>query len=491
MKKIFYHIFLLSTITGAASCSKFLDEKPYYALTDANAITDLSKAKAAVGGVYATFQGDDWAGSLYIAQASKAGFVKWVTMDYDMSYTQVTRTSAAPWTSFYKSLNAANFAVNGINALAANIISDEQKNTLVAEARCLRAWVHANLLWNYGHWWADDSDEYGLLYRDEVIDLKNIQKARINVGDSYQKIYEDLDFAIANLPGFTTSRYMSKEFAKALKAKLLLYRGGYRNNAAELNQALTLVNDVLQNHAPAFDMMPDLDQVYKQSWDAKENLFARYLENDGTRTTKGGYYYTYYLSQIAGTTLPLAPNVTLTAGLNFGLDWFKQDPRWNIVTGPVRAGETWDNTYRHTFKKVARYGSIEGKTVNDEKYAAYYFRFPELYLMKAELIARTGGTVSDALAPLNEMRAKRTNPVLPALSATTMDEFMDLLFKEIFTETFIENGSEFFASLRFKSQGRRWIEVIKDKTLEENRICWPIPDAEMINNKLMKQNPDL
>lgn len=491
MKKTFYHILLATFATGAVSCNKFLDEKPYYALTDVNAITDLGKAKAAIGGVYATFQGDDWAGSTYIAQASKAGFVKWIQSDYDMTYTQLSRTSAAPWTSFYKSLNAANFAVNGIDILPANILSESDKKALVAEGRCLRAWIHANIFWNYGHWWADDADPYGLLYRDEVVDLKNIQKARITVGESYQKIFEDLDFAITNLPGFKSSRYMSKEFAKVLKAKLLLYRGGYRNNAAELNDALTLVNDVLQNHAPAFDMETNLDQVYKQSWDSKENLFARYLENDGTRTTKGGYYYTYYLSQIAGTTLPLGPGAIATAGLFYGLDWFQQDPRWSVVTGPVRAGETWDNTYRWTFKKVARYGSIEGKTVNDEKYAAYYFRFPELYLMKAELIARTGGTVAEALAPLNEMRAKRTSPVLPALSAANMDEFMNILFREIFTETFIENGSEFFASLRFKSQGKRWIEVMKDKTLEENKICWPIPDAEVTNNKLMKQNPDM
>ncbi|WP_127128802.1 RagB/SusD family nutrient uptake outer membrane protein [Pseudoflavitalea rhizosphaerae] len=491
MTKTIYHILLATLATGSVSCNKFLDEKPYYALTDDNAITSLSKARAAIGGVYATFQGDNWAGSTYIAQASKSGFVKWVVSDYDMAYTQLSRTSAEPWTSFYKSLNAANFAVNGIDALSSSIISDDEKKMLVAEGRCLRAWVHSNILWNYCHWWADDADEYGLLYRDEVINLKNIQKARISVGESYQKIFEDLDFAIANLPAFKSSRYVSKEFAQVLKAKLLLYRGGYRNNATELNQSLALVNDVLQNHAAAFTMEADLAEVYKQSWDSKECLFARYLENDGTRTNKGGYYYTYYLSQIAGTTLPLAPNATLTAGLNFGLDWFLQDPRWPVVTGPVRAGETWDNTYRHTFKKVARYGAIEGKTVNDEKYAAYYFRFPELYLMKAELIARTGGSVNDALAPLNEMRSKRTNPVLPPLSAATMDDFMNLLFREIFTENFIENGSEFFASLRFNSQGKRWIEVIKDKTLEENKICWPIPDAEATNNKLMKQNPDM
>lgn len=493
MKKILHYILFLIITTCLISCEGYLDEVPRNALTGENAITDLSKAKAAVGGIYATFQNDDWSGALYVALASKAGFVRWNVADYDMSYTQLTRTGAAPWTSFYRSLNAANFAITGISNLSDEVIGKTNKDALIAEARCLRAWINANILWNYAHWWAEDSDIYGLLYRDEVIDLKNIQKARITVGESYQKIYEDLDFAIANLGDITTPRYVSKQFAKVLKAKLLLYRGGYRNTTADLETALTLVNDVLANHPATFNMEANLADVYSKAWDSKENLFVRYLEDDGTRTTKGGYYYTYYLSQIAGTALPLAPNGTITAGLVFGLDWFTADPRWNVVTGPVRAAETWDNTYRHTFKKVARLGSYAGKLANpiDEKYAAYYFRYPELYLMKAELLARTGASIADAIAPINEMRAKRVTPVLPPLNPANEEELMTMIFKEIFTETFLENGSEFFASLRFKTAGQPWIVAIKSKPLEENKLCWPIPDSEMINNTLMEQNPEL
>jgi len=43
----------------------------------------------------------------------------------------------------------------------------------LAEARCLRAWIHANIFWNYGHWWGDDADKVGLLYLDEVIFSEN------------------------------------------------------------------------------------------------------------------------------------------------------------------------------------------------------------------------------------------------------------------------------------------------------------------------------
>ncbi len=491
MKKIFYTLFILAGLSSF-SCKNYLDIQPIHSLTDANAVKDLATAKAAVGGVYATFQNDDWAGALYCGLASKAGFVRFNTVDYDMSYTQLTASSS--WTSFYKSLNAANFAISGVSRLSDAAIDQTNRNQLIAESRCLRAWINANLLWNYAHWWAEDADQYGLLYRDEVVGLENIRKARITVGESYAKIYEDLDFAIANLADISTPRYVSKQFAKALKAKILLYRAGYRNTQAELQTALSLVNDVLNNHPANFNMEANLADVYANSWDSKENLFVRYLENDGTRTTKGGYYYTYYLSQIGGNTLPLPVGGSLTAGLVYGLDWFSNDPRWPVVTGPVRAAETWDNTMRFTFKKVARLGSYAGKLANpvDEKYAAYYFRFPELYLMKAELLARTGASPAQAIAPINEMRSKRTTPVLAALNPANELELMDMIFKEIFTETFMENGSEFFASVRFQKNGQPWIVTIKNgKALEVNKLCRPIPNAEIINNTLMEQNPEL
>lgn len=491
MKKIFYTLLTLASLS-VFSCKNYLDLQPIHSLTDENAVKDLPTAKAALGGVYATFQNNDWSGGLYCALASKSGLVKFNPLEYDMSYDQNTQSSL--WASFYSSLNAANFAISGINKLSDAAISKTDKDQLIAEGRCLRAWINANLLWNYTHWWADDSDQFGLLYRDEVVTLQNIRKARISVGESYQKIYEDLDFAITNLGDVTSPRYVSKQFAKVLKAKILLYRGGYRNTTTDLQAALVLVNDVLANHPSTFSMEANLADVYKNAWDSKENLFVRYLENDGSRTTKGGRQYSYFLSQSYGTALPLSAGKVATAGLIYGFDWFGSDPRWPVVTGPVRAAEAWDASFRYTFKKVARLGAYAGRLASppDEKYAAYYFRYSELYLMKAELLARTGASIAQSIAPINEMRSKRTTPVLAALNPESQTELMDLIFKEIVMETFLENGSEFYASVRFQKNGKPWIVTIKNGTaLQINKMCKPIPAAEIINNPLMEQNPEL
>lgn len=495
MKKTLYFISIILVTAGLSSCEKFLDETPLHALTDENAITDASKAKAAVGGIYATFQNDNWAGALYYAQAMKSGFQNFTgtSADFSMTYNQTNGGAPAIWQAFYKSLNAANFAIASINQLSDAAISTADREALLAEAKCLRAWINANLLWNFCHWWADDADIYGLLYRDQVIDLSNVRKGRITVGESYAKIYEDLDAAIAKLKDISTPRYVNKQFAKALKAKLLLYRGGYRNDQVALKASLDLVNDVIATKPAALALEANMNDIYKNAWDSKENLFARYLEDNGTRTSTGGYWYTYGLIY-AGNKLPLPVGGVTTAGLRYGLDWFKADPRWNVATGEVRSPETWDATFNWCFKKVCRLGSYAGKLASpiDEKYAAYYLRLSELYIMKAELLARTGATPAAALAPINDLHAARTTPALAAVSATTIPEAMNVIFREYFMDLYLENGSEFFAALRFSNNGQPWIVTIKDGLpLIENKICWPIPDAEMINNLDMTQNIDL
>src|SRR5699024_1130617 len=143
-----------------------------------------------------------WAGALYVMLASKSGFVDWDNLNYEMSYTQLNNSYYVPsiWQAFYESLNAANFAINGIKELpASEFSSEDKKNKLIAEARLLRAWINANLLWNFAHWWAEDSDEYGILFRDEVVGLTNVDKERISVGESYERVYEDIDYAIEYL----------------------------------------------------------------------------------------------------------------------------------------------------------------------------------------------------------------------------------------------------------------------------------------------------
>ncbi|MEO9571549.1 MAG: RagB/SusD family nutrient uptake outer membrane protein [Polaribacter sp.] len=499
MKKIFY-ILLLSLSFGLISCENSLDITPSYVLNEKSAVTNDVQARAVVNGVYKTMvESDHFSGRLYSSLASKSGFVRWSDGDYNMAYSEFNETTTnitGRWLDYYTTLNAANFAVANIDNLTESQIDLDNKSTLLAEAKCLRAFANMNLFWNYGHWWdTDDTNPNGILYRDQPITLGTVDGARLTVGESYQKIFDDLNYAIENLPSFTSNRYVSKEFAKVLKAKILLYRNGFNDGSSNLTEALALVNDVLDNAVSGFSMQPDLANVYEDSWDSQENLFSSYISDDADRINNISYFYSFSLIMSYSRRLPLLYGQEMDAGLTAGYDWFSEDPRWDIVTGTARAPISWDITERFTFTKVARKGQLGGLEASpvDLKFNTYFFRYPELYILKAELLARTGASITDAIAPINLMRSKRTNPILPSLNPQNQQELKDMIFKEYFLETFLENGSEFFASLRFKdASGLLWIESLKSGIqFDLNHLCYPIPNSEMQYNKSMVQNPGL
>ncbi|WP_157614154.1 RagB/SusD family nutrient uptake outer membrane protein [Pseudotamlana agarivorans] len=496
MKNIFY-ITLIALGFTVTSCEDSLELTPSYSLNEKNAITNAQDARAAVNGIYESIVNtDNFSGKVFVSFAAKAGFVRWSSGDYYMEYSQSNETTVNipnRWLEYYKTLNAANFAISNIENMTADQIDLGEKNEFLAEARCLRAFANIFVFWNYGHWWtSDDSNPNGIIFREKAITLDEIEIGRLNVGDSYEKIFEDLDFAIQYLESFTSNRYVSKEFAKVLKAKIILYRNAYNDGTTNLEEALTLVDDVLNTSLPGFSMQGDLAKVYQDSWDSEENLFSSYISDNASR-----YYnisYTYAFNMIMSYANKLPVNGDLDAGLEYGFHWFQFDPRWDIITGEARAPIEWDTQPRFAFTKVARLGRYAGELASpqDLKYNTYFFRYPELYILKSELLARSGASIAEAIAPINEMRSKRTNPILDSLNPTTQQDLMDAIFKEYFLETFIENGSEYFAALRFKDgAGKLWIESIRGEPIDENHLCYPIPNVEMQYNKLIEQNTGL
>jgi len=471
MRKLNIYIILFALLFSA--CDSFLEEAPKHNLTLENSVTDFNGAKNILNGMYAQLQSRNVGGSINTRLSAQGGFYKNFDKFYNMSYSQGTEDMDGAWQTWYRGINAANAAITAISNLADDKFpSVEKKAEMIAEAKGFRAWIYSNLLWNRCYWWAEDDNEYGLLYRIEMADLSNIQRARLTVGESYTELFEDLDEAIEHAPDFSSSKYFSKQMAKVLKAKILLYRG----RSEDYQTALDFVIDVKEKSPASFGMEEDMAAMYENSWDSKEVLWARYLEDNGGR---GWAEHAYSYGIIYDNEYhPVAE------------DWIKEDPRWEVIMDSVRAPEPWDDSKFLAPVKLCRGGKAADM---NGKYATYYFRFAELYLMEAELRARINpDKIEAALKPLNDMRGIRTNPVLPQLSANTHQELMDLIFKEIWTELCLENGSEYFAALRFQKDGKPWIHTLKpDVNFTEEKYIWPIPNDEMINNSLMKQNPSL
>lgn len=467
---------LLAT-AALSSCSDFLDLGPKHSLTMENSVTDYTTAKEIVNGIYGVYKDQSsLGGSLYTNLACMAGMWTYSSAMYNMTYTQ-SSISSGEWFSLYKCINACNAAINGVSALSDGVFpSVEAKNALLGEARCFRGFCNLHLLWLFSRWWDNDDSPYGIIYRDQTSELSNLMVPRLTVGESYEKVLEDLEFAEKNAPDYTSALTMSRQMAQVLHAKLLMARG----KSGDYAKALEIVNDVFATAPAEFAMETDITALYENGWNSKEVLFSRYLGDLATYTySEFAYSYSFYYN----------PNFT-----DLPTEWLQADERYPYITGEARAPETWDTGRKEgILTKLYHRGRYEGP---NDMYATYVFRYAELYLMKAELMARTNPSdIAGALAEVNKMRATYATPVMPEITGVNnIDDLMDVIFKEYVVTLFMENETVWFASLRFNHDGQPWLNTLKsDMNLNENAYCWPIPDAEMVSNAAVAgmQNPGL
>lgn len=496
MKKI---IWIIAVGVVAFSCNNFLDIEPKHSKTSENSVSDYESARSVLVGMYATLNfgsgtstADFFGGSPFLALAAQAGLTRAGsgTIFYGMSYTPATGAFETYWKNWHACVNSANAAIIGISNLTPNFFpgGDDEKQKMVAEARCFRGWVNAHILWCFGHY--DRDDEYGILCREELSSFDNIYIARKTVAESYKHILDDLDAAIATLPDFTTPRYMSKQLAQVTKAKVLLNRGA----TGDYDTALALVDDVIANSPAAFRMEPDMKKMYNDAWDSSEVLWIRYTEDNSYRAYGEGSYSQsliqggYNAGAVANPVIPAGVDASLNSFWPEFATWIKADPRYDVTMGWARAISASGIQY-FCPTKLAR----NGRVIMNDKWTTYYFRYAELYVMQAELRARTGKSIAESLAPINTMRGKRTNPVLPPHDVpATQDALMELIFREYCLEFYAENGTDWLASVRILKDGKPFYNFMKPdlaSTRTQDHQTWPIPNAETNTNKNMKPNP--
>lgn len=484
MKKI-YLIGLIVGAIGFSSCDDFLTETPKHKQTIENVITDYTSAQYVVNGIYSTYTNCSYLGGyLYTSLATQASL--WIYSNSafkNMTYYQGNTsdyTTPYIWKQLYGCVNSANTAISGIEGANPSIFPSEQaKISLLAEARCFRGFANLNLLWFFGHWFADADSPYGLVYRDQQPNLTNLMAERISVGESYQYIIDDLEYAEKYLGDYTSPRLMSKQFAQVMHAKLLLVRGW----DGDYTKALELVNTVMTKAPSIFKMESNISDLYDKSWDSNELLFCRYL---GDQTMPANNDYPYSAGLFDKKTFEEIPT-----------GWLEADPRFEYIVGEAYGPNQWQ--VDQGVKGIVLTKLYRGGRGKDPygKYTTYVFRYAELYLMKAELLARTNPSdIAGALKPLNDMRAQYVTPHLdPVPMPANHQELMDAIFKEYIVTLFLENETEWFASIRFKTaDGETWLKKLKGSEINytENQYCWPIPDDEMkTHDNEILQNPGL
>lgn len=137
------------------------------------------------------------------------------------------------YSKMYFLINNANHVITKTELLNTE---DSRKEEIIAEAKFLRAQAHFYLLRLFGEFF-DTNSTFGIVLKTMPISNADAQP-RASVAETYELILEDLDYAISHAPDFSSTFYVSKIAAKALKSKVALYQKDYSTAASLAREVL-------------------------------------------------------------------------------------------------------------------------------------------------------------------------------------------------------------------------------------------------------------
>jgi starch-binding outer membrane protein, SusD/RagB family len=455
-------------LTLFASCSKELGKLPENAKVDGNTVIDQKTAVVALNGVYYRFANvqesnnvTDW-GNNETTPGFFSGMLGYGYGEIDEERNLYNVNGDDFWTYSYSIINAANGVIGSVEKLADNMFTANGKQNILSEARFLRAYGHFKLLSYYGQWW-DLNSKFGVLLRNNLVTLGNVPKARSTVAESYTSIMEDLDYAIANGPDLTDNAYASKWAAMALKMRVLLLHG----QAADYNTVISLADQI--TGSGKFQLEPKLSDLFRvKGMSSKEVILGvRPQQNQET------YYYNVSKQYWPGAS-------SLYVAVQGFKNLLQNDPRNNWMLGSANASR--DDSYFFT-KYIA-----QGSTPSQISESAYPLRLAEVYLMKAEAIIRSGGSLADARTVLKEVMMKAEVSDFTAVdNAATPDAMLEQIWLETARNLTGEDGQEWFALLRLPLEK---VKQLKPSITDRIQYILPVPHNELMNNPAFgDQNP--
>jgi starch-binding outer membrane protein, SusD/RagB family len=454
------------------SCDDYLNELPPSTLIADNAITNQSSAQVALNGVYSYLGAN---GELVVYQivdnALRCNFIEpntgtlRGTYEFEVPAFAVEPTWATIknlWVSMFRMINAANSFIDQVEALPDAMFSENKKNEMLAEAYFVRAWVNLYQMKMFCHFW-DVTSIYGPLIRTEPSGLRTNHKARSTVAQGYEQIISDLEFAAEFGPDFYSVYRASKGVAKAYLIESLMLRG----QDGDYARAATLADDVILNSGRTLNTT--FAGIYANKWTSPELMFSRSVFDIDPAELGGMRPTIYSLLAIGGRNNPT----------DRYLSYFQpDDPRKASIIGTiVTSTATYENTWKKHFEA-------------DSDVPMRYMRLTQVYLFKAEALARTNAPAANVLEPINILRLRAGMETYPTNVNYTRAELFNIIFSELVVEIGVENGSEFFAAVRFRdASGLRFIKSINDMYTTDNGLALPIPIDELTFNPLMDQNP--
>jgi hypothetical protein len=455
------------TLLSLSACKKdFLDLKPYNQISLDVAITNESDMQAAVNGAYAQLRdvdlfgrtlpllGDLLADNVYISTQNSNRYIA----EFVYSYINTHGNAQNTWNDAYNAILRANNIIN------VNIASTPVSGQLKGEAMTLRALMYFTLVNLYAKTYTVDANADGVpvvLQYDP-----KLKPARAKVGEVYTQIEKDLNDAFGLMTNTTkNSSFVSKYVAKALLAKVLLFKGDFNGAKAA---ALDVVNNGGYTLTPAANLVnywrspsPVASKV--------ETIFeisADNIDNNGTNALSYFYDQAGYGDALCADDLYNQYSAT--------------DARRGLLVNGVRAGQN-----------VRIVNKYQNTTNNAEKDETKIIRYADMLLILAETYARTSDDVN-ALVRLNQV-AQQRDPSFGGYAssgATLLSDIINERRKELAFE-----GHRYPDLLRLNQDVLR-VNLNNNYpsnapltlAISNHRRIWPIPQSERDANPNVTQN---
>jgi len=481
-------IFIISTLLFVAilfdSCNKFLDVQPVSngiatGSTDSITYKTASEVEAALAGVYSGLKNEYFELDYYVngdAQSDDAyaGADNPANFQIDDFKIDATNSNVSrDWAYLYSIIGNANSVINNVAAVPDPALTPERKSEILGEASFIRAFMYFQLVQQ----WGDvplQLKEVKTISADLLPEIYSILfPPRSAAADVYKQIILDLETALANVkPTATNKGFVTTGAVNAILAKVYATQDPH-----DWSKVLTYCNNVI---AGGYSLLPD----YHMLWD---NLHKNSPES------------IFEINYTGGST-----DGNWGASMFRGLDWKK----FNIPSNDlVKAFDTEKDTVRKNASIIwidvtGKWSDIHWPQTNypflnkwhnfeqgsDQNYI--FIRLADILLLKAEALNETGDLAGAAdLVNVIRTRAKLANTTANSQAAMRL---------AIEKERRLELAFEGVRWFDLKRTGRA-IEVMNSAVgpndvplgynLTQNRLVFPIPQAELDKNTKLVQNP--
>lgn len=378
-------------------------------------------------------------------------------------------------------------------------LEPELMNHHRGEALFLRAWMYFRLWNTFGN--------AAPLVTQRIVNLDDAYPSSSTGTQLLDQAITDLQEAATLLPDSwddINKGRVTKNSANGLLGKVLVFRGTVSTQTADFTAAIAAFNSIT-----GATLMPNYgDNFNAQMENNAESLFE-FQSNDQS-----------------GETNPFLNNdeFAVVGDMAAYLGFYTQEPDWigsNYYTATqpfLNALEPGDPRIPYMvdldapdLKNVVKYikdGNRVGNWAVDyniQRNNLRILRYADVLLLKAEAIIRSGGSASEAIGLINQIRERArqstvdgTEAAVPAdlnTGETNTDTILDWIFEERRVELAFEEGHRWFDLRRRHIAGeidlKTWDfgSLKPDFRFVDTNISFPIPEGEVIQNPNLVQNP--